>query len=196
MAPPRKPGPDNGELRAWKAAGYTHRQMADKAAEKYGEPWSPQLIAKRLSQAGLTREGHRYADAVPWKVRGAHSKHYRLQLLRFMEKRDRGLLADDFWPRRIDNFIREIERLNVVVAYNPAAADDDPQEVVFPFVDRSSIPPQYLHPRYPISTYDPSMMPVTPAQLLATAEEAEAEAERLEIRARQLREQAKQRGTG
>jgi hypothetical protein len=196
VAPPRKPGPDDEELRRWRDAGLTQMEMAQKATEKYGTPWSRQHIATRMSRAGLSDEGMRYSETVPWKVRTAHSKHYRLQLLRSLGRREMGLPpTNELWDRRLDKFLRETERLNVVVAYNPAAADDAPQDEVFPFVDRSSIPPMYLHPKYPISTYDPAKMPVSPAELLATAEEAEAEAARLEAQARRLRERAKASGT-
>jgi hypothetical protein len=156
MAPPRKPGPDDEELRHWKEAGLTQVEMARRATEKYGTPWSRQHIATRLTRAGLTDEAYRFSEAVPWRVRTAHSRHYRVQLLRFMEKRDRGLPVDEMWSRRVDKLLRRAQEENFVIVYNPAAPDDAPQEEVFIEIDRDSVPPGMLHPRYPISTFDPT----------------------------------------
>jgi len=190
MAPPRKPGPDNGELRAWREEGLTHQQMADRAAEKYRVPWNANLIAQRLHQAGLTKEIVRFAEAAPWKVRNAHSRHYRLQQLRDLEKLDRGLPLDDMRTKRATKLLRESERLGFVIAYNPAAADDAPVEEVFPFVDRTEVPPEYLHPKYPISTYDPTKIRVR-GEARMGRERIEAEIRRLE---RQLAADERQEG--
>lgn len=147
MARPRKIGPDRQELESWKDEGLTQQQMADRATEKYHERWVRWDIANRFREFGMSATRERYPDALPWKVKTGHSSHYPAMMLRAAERRERELPPlNEEEPEQLDAWLKRTKDDNVVWGY---FRDDG-----FVRVDRSTVPREYVHPRYPIIPAD------------------------------------------
>jgi hypothetical protein len=100
-------------------AGYTHADIADHVFETTGREVSRSAVSSALSRAGLTREGPRYREEIPWRVRTQHLTQYPARMLRLLGRyrAELELTADD--KARLDSWLMSMEEQKVVVAYAP-----------------------------------------------------------------------------
>lgn len=112
--------PPNDELKRCVDLGMTHQQIVDYVAEKYGVKVSRSSVSAALSRAGLTeREGMRYKDELPWKVRGEHLTQYQARMLRLLGRRRAEMELTDEEESRLDAWLESLDEREIVVAYAP-----------------------------------------------------------------------------
>ena len=108
----------------------THAQIAQRIFAETGEAVSRSTVSAALSRAGLTADGVRYDETLPWRVKVQHIKEYPARMLRLLGKRRNGgdLTADE--TKRLDSWLAMLEQNDAVVAYAPEATQG------FHYVDR------------------------------------------------------------
>ena len=121
MAPPRLV-PSKDTLVHWQEEGLTHEQMAERVFEQDGHRISRTAISVAFQRYGLSKEGKRYRDTLPWTVSAGHAKAMPARMLRFMGRIEQGGELNDVEQRQYDRWLEEIEAQNLIVAYDP---DDD-----------------------------------------------------------------------
>lgn len=133
--PPARIIPDTQELRRLIESGLTHQQIADMTFERTGHRVSRGAVSSAVSRAGLSAEGKRYRETLPWRVRIEHSKHYAARMLRLLGRRmrDEPLHPED--GDRLDSWMQKMKDEGTVVAYIPETEDgfyyvDPPLNVV------------------------------------------------------------------
>lgn len=99
--------------------GYTHQQIADYLKETHGVVVSRSTVSAALSRAGVAREGMRYKDELPWRVKAEHLTQYQARMLRLLgRRRANGELTDEE-DSRLDSWIQSLEDNKWVVGYAP-----------------------------------------------------------------------------
>lgn len=112
--------PPNDELKRLVTMGLTHQQIVDYISEKHGLKVSRSSVSAALSRAGLTeREGMRYRDEIPWRVKGEHLTQYQARMLRLMGRRRAGMELTEDEESRLDAWLESLEDREIVVAYAP-----------------------------------------------------------------------------
>ena len=107
--------PDTEELvRLRDVEGLTYREIADQFAVTKG------AVFQRFRKAGLTAEGRRYADVIPWTVREEHDQTHPIMMLRAYARRERGEQLDQRTVNMLDKWLRELRELDAVVLYDEA----------------------------------------------------------------------------
>ncbi len=74
-------------------------------------------------RGGIAKQGERYTDLIPWRVRQTHANHYALALLRKEARRRRGQTVTVDWMSRLESWKRKLEETNCVVYYDPESVD-------------------------------------------------------------------------
>lgn len=123
--PANKILPDKQTLEHWiNDEGLTHQQCADRIYEQTGEKVGRSAISVAVHRYGITKEGARYKEYIPWKVSMYHIRAYPLRMLRLMGRAaQRGPDAlDARETKMLSNWLEKINEMNVIVAYDP---DDD-----------------------------------------------------------------------
>lgn len=100
-------------------AGYTHADIADWVLDKTGQHVSRSAVSSALSRAGLTREGPRYREEIPWRVKTSHLTQYPARMLRLLGRYRAQMELSDEDQLRLDGWLASLEEQNVVVAYCP-----------------------------------------------------------------------------
>lgn len=112
--------PDSNELKRLVELGMTHQQIADYWNEKTGANVSRSSVSAALSRAGLTeREGMRYKEELPWRVKGEHMTQYPARMLRLLGRRRAEVELTDDEESRLDAWLESLEEREIVVAYAP-----------------------------------------------------------------------------
>ena len=113
--------PPVAELQKLVDQGMTHAQIASKLSQKTGHKIARSTISAALSRAGASDTGTRYAEEIPWRVRGEHLTQYPVRMLRLLGRRHKkiDLRADE--AQRLDNWLAGLHQKNLVVAYSPEA---------------------------------------------------------------------------
>lgn len=143
MARPRlSPSPE--ELRRYKELGLTYQGIIDDWHGRTGYRMSRGTLANAMFRAGLTTKTERYRDTLPWTVLDKHTDNLPARMLRLLGRRRRGMAIKPEDESRLDGFLRRLAEDNAVVFYTKASG--------FLRVDRSTVPPEYLHPEIPIIT--------------------------------------------
>lgn len=121
MAAPRLL-PPTSELQKMVDKGMTHAQIADQLTQESGHKIARSTVSAALSRAGkTTREGARYVDEIPWRVRGEHLTQYPVRMLRLLGRRNSGYELGQEEAHRLDNWIANLQQKGLVVAYSPEA---------------------------------------------------------------------------
>ena len=112
--------PPTQELKRLVALGMTHQQIVQYLREKHDIVVSRSSVSAALSRAGLTeREGMRYKEELPWRIKAEHLTQYPARMLRLLGRRraDIELTADE--DNRLDAWLESLEEREIVVAYAP-----------------------------------------------------------------------------
>lgn len=110
--------PSDQELARLVQQGLTHQQIVDWVQEHLGHRVSRSTVSVALSRAGLSKEGMRYREELPWKVRAEHLTEYPARMLRLLGRRraDIEMTADE--DSRLDAWLESLEEREIVVAYS------------------------------------------------------------------------------
>lgn len=118
MAAPRLLPPIQ-DLRRMVEAGYTHADIADHVFETTGHEVSRSAVSSALSRAGLTREGPRYREEIPWRVRTQHLTQYPARMLRILGRSRLGMELTSEDQTRLGAWLQSLDEQRLVVAYAP-----------------------------------------------------------------------------
>lgn len=99
--------------------GLTHQQIADHLKETTGVAVSRSTVSAALSRAGVSREGMRYKNELPWRVRAEHLTQYQARMLRLLGRRRAGGDLTDEEDSRLDSWMESLEDNRWVVGYAP-----------------------------------------------------------------------------
>lgn len=110
--------PSDQELARLVKQGLTHQQIVEWVFNNLGHRVSRSTVSVALSRAGLSKEGMRYRDELPWKVRADHLTEYPARMLRLLGRRraDIEMTADE--DARLDAWLDSLEERELVVAYS------------------------------------------------------------------------------
>lgn len=112
--------PPVDELKRLVTMGLTHQQIVEYVAQKHGIKVSRSSVSAALSRAGLTeREGMRYRQEIPWRVKGEHLTQYQARMLRLLGRRRAEVELTDDEESRLDAWLESLEEREIVVAYAP-----------------------------------------------------------------------------
>lgn len=112
--------PPVSELKRLVTLGLTHQQIVDYLHEREGLRVSRSSISAALSRAGLVeREGMRYRDELPWRIRAEHLTQYQARMLRLLGRRRADIELTDDEESRLDAWLESLEEREIVVAYAP-----------------------------------------------------------------------------
>lgn len=111
--------PGKTELRHLLAQDLTHQQIADLVSEQVGVRVSRTSVSAAISRAGLSGDGPRYEDVIPWRVKTEHSTHYAVRMLRALGRRRASKpLAGDL-DGKLDSWLDKLRGEDAVVVYLP-----------------------------------------------------------------------------
>lgn len=112
--------PPTDELKRLVMMGLTHQQIADYLHEKQGLKVSRSSVSAALSRAGLTeREGMRYKEELPWRIKADHMTQYPARMLRILGRRRADIELTEDEDSRLDAWLEALEEREIVVAYCP-----------------------------------------------------------------------------
>lgn len=118
MAAPRLL-PATSDLVRLVEAGLTHQQIADHIKDTVGIVVSRSTVSAALSRAGVAREGMRYKQELPWRVKAEHLTQYQARMLRLLGRRRADGELTDEEDARLDSWMESLEENNWVVGYAP-----------------------------------------------------------------------------
>ena len=112
--------PPVDELKRLVTLGLTHQQIVDYLAEKQGLKVSRSSVSAALSRAGLVmREGMRYREELPWRIKADHLTQYPARMLRLLGRRRAEVELTDEEESRLDAWLEALDEREIVVAYAP-----------------------------------------------------------------------------
>lgn len=117
--PPARVIPDKTTLRHLVAAGHTHQDIADIVFETTGTPVTRGAVSSAISRAGLSKQGKRYQECLPWRVKIEHSKHYAARMLRLLGRTRNGEELHEHDAERLASWRARLALEDTVVAYIP-----------------------------------------------------------------------------
>jgi hypothetical protein len=118
--PAHKILPDISTLRHWiEDEGLTHQQVADRVFQQTGHPVSRSTVSAALHRAGLSANGSRYREELPWRVKVEHITEYPARMLRLLGRRRAGGVLSDDEGKRLDSWLAQLEAEHAVVGYDP-----------------------------------------------------------------------------
>ena len=118
MAPPQIV-PDKNTLQRWIDEGLTHQQMADRVFEMKGQRVSRNAISAAMKRYGLSKEGARYAEEIPWRVNNLHAKAFQLRMLRLLGRRRTGRELTSAESKQLREWLKRLSDESAIVAYDP-----------------------------------------------------------------------------
>jgi hypothetical protein len=104
--------------------GMTHQEIRDEIERVWHVNVSRSTVSVAIMRAGLSEEGQRYRDTVPWKVRMVHATEYPVRMLRLLGRQRAGLPLDRNEAKRLTSWLEMLDRERVVIAYCPDALDE------------------------------------------------------------------------
>lgn len=118
MAPPQLV-PDKNTLQHWIDEGLTHQQMADRVFELEGHRVTRNAISNAMMRYGLSKEGPRYKEEIPWRVKVPHAKAFQLRMLRLLGRRRLGRKLNSTESMQLHQWLGQLSQEGAVVAYDP-----------------------------------------------------------------------------
>jgi hypothetical protein len=115
--------PSDKELEKMVNKGMSHQEIRDEIERVWHVNVSRSTVSVAIMRAGLSDEGHRYNDTVPWRVRMAHATEYPVRMLRTLGRQRAGLPLDHTEAKRLASWLDMLERERVIVAYCPDSLD-------------------------------------------------------------------------
>lgn len=129
MAPPTLV-PDKNTLIRLRDQGMTHEAIADWVYETTGQRVTRTAISAAFQRHGLSKEGHRYKEAIPWRVKVLHAKAYPVRMLRLMGRQADGQPLNDVEQSALERWLESMEENNTIVGY------DSDSDLGFYYIDR------------------------------------------------------------
>lgn len=118
--PAHKLLPDIQTLRHWiEDEGLTHQQVADRVFQQTGHAVSRSTVSAALHRAGLSANGARYREELPWRVKMEHIAEYPARMLRLLGRRRSGGELSEDENKRLDSWLSQLEAEHAVVGYDP-----------------------------------------------------------------------------
>lgn len=115
--------PSDSILAKWKDEGLTVAQMVARIREREGVEVSAGTVYSALSRAGLT-DKIRYDDFIPWSpIRGDHTGHYALAMLRLAARREAGQKLPEYRMQKLEAWEARLQEDDAVVAYVYSSPD-------------------------------------------------------------------------
>ena len=124
--------PADSELVAMSGRGMTHADIANEVQRRTGMRVTRAAVSVALMRAGEAKETPRHADTIPWTVGVKHSTEYPVRMLRLLGRRRAGLAINKPDAQRLDGWLRDLDRDNMVVGYCPDVPDGEPALVYLP----------------------------------------------------------------
>ena len=119
MAPPTLV-PDKGTLTRWiQTEGLTHQECADRLLEEEGIRVTRTAISAAAVRYGLAKEGSRYREELPWRVKALHTKSYPARMLRLFGRRREGQELNEAEASALDKWLEALAESRSIVAYDP-----------------------------------------------------------------------------
>jgi hypothetical protein len=120
--PAHKLLPDIQTLQHWiEDEGLTHQQIADRVFQQTGHPVSRSTVSAALHRAGLSANGARYREELPWRVKMEHIAEYPARMLRLLGRRRAGGEMTEDENKRLDSWLAQLEAEHAVVAYDASS---------------------------------------------------------------------------
>lgn len=111
--------PSDRTLERWVNEGLTHEQIAERVSKETGHYVARSSVSVAIARAGLSATHDRFADEIPWRLKGKDLRAYPIRMLRLLGHRRRGhdLTVDE--NKRLDSWLAMLDKENAVVAYDP-----------------------------------------------------------------------------
>lgn len=107
--------PDTTTLRRLRSQGFTQKEIA----ETYGAHES--AVWKALMRAGFIAPSSTYRDILPWEIDRAHKATAIMERFRSIVKQKKGAALRPDEELLLNNWMRDLEANNLVVAYHKDA---------------------------------------------------------------------------
>lgn len=118
MAPPSLVPPKN-VLEKWRQAGYTQKQMVDLTFHEYGNIVTRSAIAAAMARYGLSDNGKRYDDYIPWRISAEHATAHPLRALRLLARSRHGDKLNAKEQSMLDSWWKAMQDNEWIVGYDP-----------------------------------------------------------------------------
>ena len=118
MAPPTLV-PDKNTLIRWTEEGLTHQAMADRVYQETGTRVTRTAISAAMVRYGLAKNGNRYRQTLPWKVKVLHARAYPARMLRLLGRRFEGQELNEQENQALDRWLAQLAESRSIVAYDP-----------------------------------------------------------------------------
>ena len=115
---PRTKVPDATTLRRWRDEGLTQQEMVERTALETGEVVSRSAIANAMSKYGLSDEGPRYEEEVPWRVNPIHATATPLRMLRLLGRRNSGKTMNAREREALDSWLWTMRTKQWIIGYD------------------------------------------------------------------------------
>lgn len=115
---PRVKVPDKNTLSRWLEQGLTQQQMADRTLEETGEVVTRAAIANAMVRYGLSADGSRYEEEVPWQINPIHATATPLRNLRLLGRRRAGKSMNERERVLLDTWMHELTVKQWIVGYD------------------------------------------------------------------------------
>jgi len=129
MAPPTLV-PDKNTLERWHNEGLTHAAMAARVYEQTGNRVTRTAISAAMARYGLAKDGNRYKEYIPWRVKVLHAKAYPVRMLRLMGRLAQGGTLNEQEATALERWLELMNDNKTIVAY------DSTSDSGFFYVDR------------------------------------------------------------
>lgn len=118
MAPPTLV-PDKNTLVRLRDEGYTHEAIANWVYDNTGQRVTRTAISAAFQRHGLSKEGNRYKDAIPWRVKVLHAKAYPVRMLRLMGRQIQGGELNSVEESSLERWLESMKENSTIVGYDP-----------------------------------------------------------------------------
>ena len=116
--PPRTRVPDKVTLTRWLDEGLTQQQMVDRTFQETGEVVTRSAIANAMVRYGMSADGARYEEEVPWQINPIHATATPLRNLRLLGRRRAGKTLNDRERVILDTWLHELTLKQWIVGYD------------------------------------------------------------------------------
>lgn len=116
--PPRTRVPDKVTLTRWRDEGLSQQDMVERTLQETGEQVTRSAIANAMVRYGLSANGNRYEDEVPWDINPVHATSTPLRNLRLLGRRNNGKNLNERERVLLDSWLHELRVKQWIVGYD------------------------------------------------------------------------------
>lgn len=114
----------------WEAEGLTHAQMAERVYTETGVTVTRTAISAAMVRYGLAKDGNRYREFIPWRVKVLHAKAYPVRMLRLLGRQADGGELNETEADTLERWLIQLRESKTIVAY------DSKSDAGFFYIDR------------------------------------------------------------